>query len=112
MFVKTGGRTAVSYVHIYYGRILMVLGIVNGGLGLQLASASNSLIIAYSVIAAILFVLYMAGALMGTIRRMRQPSPARVNKEAIQLQDSPNHSQFSPGMPNDPQGPYGSKRRR
>ncbi len=29
----------------------MILGVINGGLGLQLSAASNSLIIAYSVVA-------------------------------------------------------------
>ena len=52
------GRGLVSYVHIWWGRILMVLGVVNGGLGLQLAQESNGPVIAYAVIAAVVFVVY------------------------------------------------------
>jgi uncharacterized membrane protein len=47
----------------------MVLGVINGGLGLQLADARNSLIIAYSVIAAILFLLYAIGKTLVSMRK-------------------------------------------
>lgn len=36
-----GHRTAVSYLHIWNGRALMVMGIVNGGLGLRISGASD-----------------------------------------------------------------------
>lgn len=40
----------------------MMIGIVNGGIGLQLASASTGLIVAYSVVGVIVFLMYIAGA--------------------------------------------------
>lgn len=58
LFVKTQKRTVVSHVHIWYGRFWMVLGVLNGGFGLQLAREKDSLIIAYSVVAAITFLSY------------------------------------------------------
>ncbi|KAI3331947.1 iron reductase domain protein [Xylariaceae sp. AK1471] len=64
-------RGLVSHGHIWYGRILMILGIVNGGLGLRLAEASHALVIAYSVIAAVIFVAYIGGAVFGEIKRKR-----------------------------------------
>jgi hypothetical protein len=57
-FAKTGARGIFSYAHIWWGRIWLILGVINGGLGLQLAGASNSLVIAYSVIAAVMYVVY------------------------------------------------------
>lgn len=57
-YVKVQGRSAVSYVHIWLGRVLIVLGVVNGGLGLQLADERNSLVIAYSVVAGIVLLCY------------------------------------------------------
>ncbi len=36
----------------------MVLGVINGGLGLQLAQESNGPVIAYAVIAGVVFVVY------------------------------------------------------
>lgn len=57
-FAKTGSRGIFSHAHIWWGRIWLVLGVINGGLGLQLAGSSNSLVIAYSVIAVIMYLVY------------------------------------------------------
>lgn len=57
-YVRHKKRGPISYAHIWWGRALNLLGVINGGLGLQLANASNTLIIAYSVIAAVIFLLY------------------------------------------------------
>jgi fumarate reductase subunit D len=63
-YLKHKNRTHISYVHIFYGRALMILGVINGGLGLQLANASMSLIIAYSVVAVIMSFFYASGPLI------------------------------------------------
>lgn len=57
-FAKTGSRGVFSHAHIWWGRIWLVLGVINGGLGLQLAGSSNSLIIAYSVISVVMYLVY------------------------------------------------------
>ncbi|CAK7216152.1 hypothetical protein SCUCBS95973_002708 [Sporothrix curviconia] len=64
-FVKHQSRGFVSHWHIWWGRLLMVLGVVNGGLGLQLAFASKSVIIGYSVASAVLFLAYVAAKVIG-----------------------------------------------
>ncbi|KAH7368993.1 hypothetical protein B0T11DRAFT_69157 [Plectosphaerella cucumerina] len=74
-YKKHGGRNAVSHSHIWFGRIVLALGIINGGLGMQLASSSNAWVIAYSVIAALMTVLYI-GAIV--FKRMRSPRAERV----------------------------------
>ncbi len=53
-------RAGVSHIHIWYGRILLVLGIVNGGLGLKLARNSPSGEIAYGVVAGVVGLAYIA----------------------------------------------------
>ncbi|KAF5025282.1 hypothetical protein F66182_2615 [Fusarium sp. NRRL 66182] len=68
-FVNHGKRGIVSHVHIWFGRALLIIGIVNGGLGLQLASSSMGYIIAYSVIAGIAALLYIGGAFLGGMRK-------------------------------------------
>ncbi|KAI1819583.1 iron reductase domain protein [Xylaria intraflava] len=70
-YLKYQKRGLVSYGHIWYGRILIAIGIINGGLGLQLASASSSLVKVYSALAAIIYVGYIAGAIFAEIRRHR-----------------------------------------
>ncbi|KAI0815900.1 iron reductase domain protein [Xylaria sp. FL0064] len=80
-FVKHQKRGLVSHGHIWYGRILIVLGIVNGGLGLQLAGAKQSLVIAYSVVAAVIFSAYIGSAILGEVKRHRSSGPRdRVRK--------------------------------
>lgn len=74
-FAKTGSRGVFSYAHIWWGRLWLVLGVINGGLGLQLTDASNSLIIAYSVIAVIMYLVY---AVVKTLVMLRS-KPSRTN---------------------------------
>jgi hypothetical protein len=56
---KTASRTPVSLIHIWYGRALIVCGIINGGLGLQLAGNSTGGIIGYGVVAGVIAALYL-----------------------------------------------------
>lgn len=84
-FKKTGSRGVVSHVHVWYGRALMIIGIVNGGLGLKLASGPRSWIIAYSVVSGIVGALYVASALFGarkskTTRGEKALSPSRTHE--------------------------------
>lgn len=68
-YKKFQTRGIISYVHIWYGRALMIIGIINGGLGLQLASTPNRYVIAYSVVAAVLGVMWLGAAVWGEMRR-------------------------------------------
>ncbi|KAK1768357.1 hypothetical protein QBC33DRAFT_577423 [Phialemonium atrogriseum] len=58
-YVNHESRGLVSYAHIWFGRVMMLLGVINGGLGLQLASSSNTFVITYSVVAAVMFLFYI-----------------------------------------------------
>ncbi|KAI1432625.1 iron reductase domain protein [Xylaria sp. CBS 124048] len=71
-YLKYHKRGLVSYGHIWYGRILMVLGIINGGLGLKLSNASKSLVTAYAAIAAIIFIAYIGGAFFAEVKRRKR----------------------------------------
>ena len=74
-FLRHQRRGLVSHAHIWYGRALMLLGVVNGGLGLQLADADNSLVIAYSVVAGVMFLLYVIGKTLASIRKKQTAGP-------------------------------------
>lgn len=73
---KKPGRTVPGYVHLWLGRTLIVLGMINGGLGLRLAASpfenQQPKIIAYAVGAAIMGILYIAFAILGERRRVNE----------------------------------------
>lgn len=62
IYLKTQKRSFWSYGHIWFGRIIIILGIINGGIGLgpELADAPRGWIIAYLVVVAVVAVLYTA----------------------------------------------------
>lgn len=62
-------RGIVSHVHIWYGRALMLIGIVNGGLGLKLAGSPKAFTVAYSVLAGIFGAAYVGAAIFGAFKR-------------------------------------------
>jgi len=76
-FLRVGARTSSSHWHVWLGRIVITAGIVNGGLGLELASRlpfarpSRTAVIAYIAVAAIMWLLYVAAAVVGELRRRR-----------------------------------------
>ncbi|KAK2627051.1 hypothetical protein QTJ16_004226 [Diplocarpon rosae] len=78
-------RASVSHVHIWYGRILMLLAVVNGGLGLQLAANSHNGEIAYGVVAGVVGVAYVVMVMIK--RKDKQP----LWKEGIPLGSPPGY---------------------
>jgi hypothetical protein len=64
LFRKLGRKTFASYLHVWWGRIIFILALTNGVLGLKLANSmfgsQKPAIIAYSVVAGIIGVLYIA----------------------------------------------------
>lgn len=90
-YKKFQTRGVVSHVHIWFGRIVMILGIINGGLGLELASSSRAYVIAYSVVAAILGVAWIGSAVWGEMRKSKRNT---VKRE--QSHESPDSQQRIP----------------
>lgn len=92
---KAPGRTGFAYVHIWLGRFLIVAGMVAGGLGLRLAGHSpfanhqNAKVIAYSVGAAIMFILYLIFVILGERRRSKSITQQRqgVDYNEVPLED-------------------------
>lgn len=70
-YVKHQSRGVISYVHIWIGRLLMVLGIINGGLGMRLSGASSGFITGYSVAAVVILMLYI----LVKVRRRKRAGP-------------------------------------
>lgn len=99
-FKKYSRRVFWSYAHIWIGRFVITLGIINGGLGLQLAQKINfnppkqSYIIAYAVVAGAMWLLYVASAIFGEVKRRKsqytpvnQQGPPPYKREAMGSRD-------------------------
>lgn len=75
LYKKHSHRTLWSYAHIWLGRIAVTLGIINGGLGLKLADSmsmsSQGGIVAYGVIAGLVWLVWVAAMVVGERRRKR-----------------------------------------
>ena len=69
-YKKERRRTLVSYLHVYTGRTAIILGMVNGGLGLKLAGVTNmGFLAAYGVVAGVIGVAYLSVIVFSELRR-------------------------------------------
>lgn len=64
-FRRTSEKTWFAYIHRWFGRLMIIIGVINGGLGLMLAgdesaTVPKAAIIVYSIVAAVSFVFYAA----------------------------------------------------
>lgn len=104
---KPPGRTVVGRIHLWVGRLLIVLGIINGGLGIRLASFSpfrtdsqtRTAGIVYGVIAAFMFVLYVVLVVLFEMRRKRAqrqiPAPTAYQAKGLPTYDESESSAAS-----------------
>ncbi|KAF2275809.1 uncharacterized protein EI97DRAFT_458823 [Westerdykella ornata] len=108
-FKKTGGRTLWSHAHLWIGRAAITLGIINGGLGLKLADengmSSKGGMIAYAVVAGIIWVVWMAASILGERRRKtrgraeppKYTDDSRTSDTALRdLQGQPENGHYAP----------------
>ncbi|KAK0312588.1 hypothetical protein LTR01_002247 [Friedmanniomyces endolithicus] len=73
-YKKHTGRTLWSYAHLSVGRLAIYLGLINGGLGLQLALAGPRAKMIYGIVAGIVGVCYLAAIALGETKRKRTHS--------------------------------------
>jgi len=91
-YKRHGQRTIISHGHIWLGRILITLGMINGGLGLRLAdNATRGEEIAYGVVAGVMWLIWMACAVLGEIRRSRTKGPVPIAKDGHEAHATNGH---------------------
>jgi hypothetical protein len=79
-FRSTGNRSGMGVGHKWLGRIVIITGVVNGGLGMRQSGpvgdswVPNYAPVAYSVVAAVVFVIYV-GVVVGTALRKTNVRP-------------------------------------
>lgn len=70
-FKKFHRRQIWSHLHLWNGRILIPVGIINGGLGLRIAGASRQVKTAYAAVAGVLGGVWILVAVFSEVRRRR-----------------------------------------
>lgn len=113
-FKKYGRRTAPSYAHIGIGRIAIILGMVNGGLGLQLAGNTNTgHVVGYAVVAAVFGLAYILAICVGERKRKRSQghhSGRRRGRHPPSYRHSQKEYRLSQVGSSEPSSPAGSGR--
>jgi hypothetical protein len=92
VYQKVRGRSWVSYAHIFTGRAGVVLGMVNGGLGLRLADAGSGYVIGYSIVTGLVGVSYIVVMIFGEIKRGRNLSKETGRDPRLMAASDPKHS--------------------
>jgi hypothetical protein len=89
-FKRTKTRTWRHTLHVWYGRILIIMGVIDGGLGYKLAAnASRAELDSYIVIVVLSFVTYVGVIVADLLRKkpeekMETDSP--VPEQTVQYQ--------------------------
>ena len=78
-FVKHKTRGATGHGHRIFGRILIFMAIVNGGMGLEIVHAPESIVIAYAVNSGVMIVLYIIMSSYAATRSLPGGVEAREN---------------------------------
>lgn len=75
---KTGDKSIFAFIHRWFGRIMVILGIINGGLGFRLAGIGSpgtpvGAVVAYSVVAGVIISSYLVVVIVRTAMQLARP---------------------------------------
>jgi hypothetical protein len=74
LYKRRGGPNAATYPHVWWGRAIVTLGMINGGLGLKLSDNSPTGVIAYGVVSAVMWVAWMAVIVISFMKSRNKPA--------------------------------------
>lgn len=80
-FASKGRRNIWSHLHTWFGRILLILSIVNGGIGIQYAANSPNGEIGYGVTAGVIFLIYAGVIGIWYATRLKQKTDVSNEEE-------------------------------
>lgn len=83
IFKRKQAPTPIGFGHRWIGRAMLFLGIINGGLGLQLAGEKNAYVVAYGVVAAICGLAWVLAAFLNWRKKMTAPRGRAREKSPI-----------------------------
>ncbi|OAT01375.1 uncharacterized protein BDCG_05033 [Blastomyces dermatitidis ER-3] len=88
-FTRTQRPGLWTRFHVWYGRVLILLGMINGGLLVQLADNTRAGIVAYGVVAGLVGVVYYTTVAFFENRKWRHRDDAASDVELEERSKSP-----------------------
>ncbi len=89
LYKRTSRLNAATYPHVWWGRAVITLGIINGGLGLKLTGNTNNGEIAYGVVAGVMWLIWIAVIVLA-FWRSRTKSTGETSEGIFRLDDQNN----------------------
>lgn len=93
-YKKYGRRNAFTQPHIWWGRILITFGMINGGLGLQLAGANLGMIVAYGSVGGVSWTIWMGVAALTWWRAYVDGQKGDVKPHIVMLRNDEDTSKW------------------
>lgn len=103
---RTGGRSAFGAFHQWLGRIVILAGVVNGGLGFLQSGPVGSewvprgAVLAYSIVAVVVFLFYVAVVFITKRRAQNAPMREKPYDRGYEMHPSSRDNAMSPTNPN------------
>ena len=72
IYKRQHARTLWATTHVWFGRIVITLGIVNGGLGLKLSDNTSKGGIAYGIVAVVIWLAWMSVAVNAHLKQSKR----------------------------------------
>lgn len=94
LYKRVGRPNAATYPHVWWGRIIITLGIINGGLGLKLSDNTRKGEIAYGVVAGVFWLVWM-GVIVLAFMRSRHKAEGESGDSVIGMQKPVEHGSLS-----------------
>nr|OQO27787.1 hypothetical protein B0A51_05845 [Rachicladosporium sp. CCFEE 5018] len=86
MFKEKRTRTAWSWTHIGIGRLAILVGMINGGLGLQLAGDTEKKhVVPYAIVGLVFGLAYIGAIVWGELKRRRNRPNAEYKRQGNEL---------------------------
>ncbi|KAM0802059.1 hypothetical protein BDR22DRAFT_844817 [Usnea florida] len=73
VYVREGRRSIWSYAHVWWGRVVLTLAIIQGGLGLRFANNTTGGKIAYGVVAGLIWITWLGVAVRHDMKKAKAP---------------------------------------
>ncbi|PQE22204.1 hypothetical protein CJF32_00004588 [Rutstroemia sp. NJR-2017a WRK4] len=83
LYKRRGRPNTATYPHVWWGRAVITLGIINGGLGLRLSNNTKTGEIAYGVIASVMWLVWMGVIVVAAVKTREEKSDESETGEQI-----------------------------